>query len=114
MEHRDCIIVYKNGKGISLRATRLTVENAYKMITVYNGDDLMAVVPLDEVKTVIFADCGDVENIKAMIEAITAGQKTYAKGKPFEDMTPFAFHPDNVPEMICQNRHFDPTQAEEA
>ena len=75
MEHRDCIIVYKNGKGISLRATRLTVENADKMITVYNGDDLMAIVPLDEVKTVIFADCGDADGIKALMEAMTAEQK---------------------------------------
>lgn len=75
MEHRDCIIVYKNGKGISLRATRLTVENAGKMITVYNGDDLMAIVPLDEVKTVIFADCGDADGIKALMEAMTAEQK---------------------------------------
>ena len=72
MEHGDCIIVYKNGKGISLRATRLAVENTDKMITVYNGEDLMAIAPLDEVKTAIFADCGDVENIKAMIEAISA------------------------------------------
>lgn len=72
MEHGDCIIVYKNGKGISLRATRLAVENTDRMITVYNGVDLMAVVPLDEVKTVIFADCGDAENIKEMIESISA------------------------------------------
>ena len=75
MEHRDCIIVYKNGKGISLRATRLTAENADKMITVYNGDDLMAIVPLDEVKTVIFADCGDADGIKALMEAMTVEQK---------------------------------------
>ena len=72
MEHGDCIIVYKNGKGISLRATRLAVENTNKMITVYNDDDLMAIAPLDEVKTVIFADCGNAENVKAMIEAISA------------------------------------------
>lgn len=72
MEYKDCIIVYKNGKGISLRATRMTVENADKMITVYNGDDLMAVVPLDKIKTVVFADCGDAAAISELMEAISA------------------------------------------
>jgi len=52
-------------------ATRLTVENAEGMITVYNGDDLMAIVPLAEIKTVVFADCGDCDNIQSMIEAIS-------------------------------------------
>lgn len=72
MDHKDCIIVYKNGKGIALRATRLTVENADKLITVFNYDDLMAIVPLDEIKTVIFADCGNAKTINAIIEAISA------------------------------------------
>lgn len=72
IEHKDCIIVYKKGRGISLRATRLTVENSDKMITVYNGDDLMAIVPIDEIKTVIFADCGDVGTIGKLIETISA------------------------------------------
>lgn len=79
MDHKDCIIVYKNGKGIALRATQMTVretqmtvENIDLTLTVYNGDDLMAIVPLDEIKTVIFADCGDAEAISAMIEAISA------------------------------------------
>ncbi len=72
IEHQDCIIVYKNGKGISLRATRLTVENADKLITVYNGDDLMAIVPLDEIKTVVFADCGSADEVGKLIEAISA------------------------------------------
>ena len=71
IEHKDCIIVYKKGRGISLRATRLTVENSDKMVTVYNGDDLMAIVPLDEIKTVVFADCGDVGAISRLIEAIS-------------------------------------------
>lgn len=70
-DHKDCIIVYKHGKGIALRATRLTVENAEGLITVYNGDDLMAIVPLAEIKTVVFADFGDVDSIQAMIEAIS-------------------------------------------
>lgn len=49
----------------------MTVENAEGLITVYNGDDLMAIVPLSEIKTVAFADCGDVDSIQAMIEAIS-------------------------------------------
>lgn len=71
IEHKDCIIVYKHGKGIALRATRLTVENAEGLITVYNGDDIMAIVPLSEIKTVVFADCGDARNVQSMIEAIS-------------------------------------------
>lgn len=70
-ERRDCIIVYKHGKGIALRATRLTVENTEGLITVYDGDDLMAIVPLAEIKTVVFANCGDCQSIQAMIEAIS-------------------------------------------
>ena len=72
IEYQDCIIVYKNGKGISLRATRLTVENADKLITVYNGDDLMAIVPLSEIKTVVFADCGSADAVGNLIEAISS------------------------------------------
>lgn len=69
---KDCVIVYKNGKGIALRATRMLVQDAEgMMVTVYNGDDLMAIVPLAEIKTVVFADCGDVYSIQAMIEAIS-------------------------------------------
>lgn len=47
------------------------MENAEGLITVYNGDDLMAIVPLAEIKTVVFADCGDCQSIQAMIEAIS-------------------------------------------
>lgn len=72
MKHKDCIIVYKSGKGIALRATRLTVENSDKMAVVYNGEELMAIVPLAEIKTIIFADCGDYEAVNSMIEAIKA------------------------------------------
>ena len=70
-DYKDCIIVYKHGKGIAFRATRLTVENAEGLITVYDGDDLMAIVPLAEIKTVVFAYCGDAQSIEAMIEAIS-------------------------------------------
>ena len=54
-----------------MRATRLTVENKEGVIIVFNGDDIMALVPLAEVKTVVFADCGDYQSIQAMIEAIS-------------------------------------------
>ena len=72
IEYQDCIIVYKNGKGIALRATRLTVENADKLITVYDGDDLMAIVPLDEIKTVLFVDCGSYDAVDKLIGDISA------------------------------------------
>jgi hypothetical protein len=72
IEYQDCIIVYKNGKGISLRATRLTVENADRLITIYDGDNLMAIVPFDEIKTVVFADCGSADAVEKLIEAISA------------------------------------------
>ena len=72
IEHKDCIIVYKSGKGIALRATGLTVVNSDKMVVVCNGDEIMAIVPLAEIKTIIFADCGDYETVNSMIEAITA------------------------------------------
>lgn len=77
MEHKDCIIVYKHGKGVVLRATRLTVENQEGLIVVYDGDDLMAIVPLAEIKTVVFANCGDAESIERLIKTISE-EKTIA------------------------------------
>lgn len=71
-EYHDCVIVYKNGKGIALRSTRFTVENDDKLIIVYNCDDIMAIIPLDQIKTLVFADCGDPEDISKLIEAISA------------------------------------------
>ena len=64
--------MYKNAKGIALRATKLTVENSDKMVVVYNGDKIMAIVPFAEIKTIVFADCGDYKAVNSMIEAITA------------------------------------------
>ena len=49
----------------------MTVENADKMIVVYNRDDIMAIVPLDEIKTVVFADCGSADEVNALVEAIS-------------------------------------------
>ena len=64
--------MYKNDKGIALRATGLTVVNSDKMVVVCDGDEIMAIVPLAEIKTIIFADCGDYEAVNSMIEAIAA------------------------------------------
>jgi hypothetical protein len=63
MNYKDCVIIYKTGKGITLRATSLTVENRDKMIVVYDGNDIMAIVPFDEIKTVLFCDVVDAEKL---------------------------------------------------
>lgn len=39
------------------------MENKDKMIVVYNGNDIMAIVPLDEIKTVLFCDMADAEKL---------------------------------------------------
>ena len=72
MDHKDCLIVYKNDKGIALRATRLAVENSDKMAVVYNGDEIMAIVPIAEIKTIVFAECGGYKAANEMIKAITS------------------------------------------
>ena len=63
MNYKDCVIIYKTGKGIVLRATRLTVENKDKMIAVYDGNDIMAIVPFDEIKTVLVCDMANAEEL---------------------------------------------------
>lgn len=55
-----------------MRATRLTVENADKLIKVYNGDDLMVIASLDEIKTLVFADCGGYDAVEELIKVISA------------------------------------------
>ena len=69
MDYKDCIIVYKTGKGIRLRATKLTVLNADKFAIVYNGDDVMAIVPFDEIKTIMFCDMADAQALMDVIGA---------------------------------------------
>ena len=66
------MIVYKNGKGIVLRATKLTVENSDKMVVAYNGDEIMAIVPFAEIKTIVFAECGGYKAANEMMKAITS------------------------------------------
>ena len=70
MEYRDCIIVYKSGQAIILKANRLAIENEKKFAYVYDNENVMAIVALDEIKTVLFADMGDAEAAKAMVDAI--------------------------------------------
>ena len=77
MEYRDCIIVYKDGQAIILKANRLAIENEKKFAYVYDNESVMAIVALDEIKTVLFADIGDAEVAKAMVDAINGvKQKT--------------------------------------
>lgn len=70
MEYKDCVIVYKTGKGVVLRATRLTVVNDDKVFIVYDGSDVMAIVPFDEIKTVLFCNIADAEKL---CEILTGG-----------------------------------------
>ena len=68
--YKDCVIVYKSGKGIVLRATKMTVINKDSVILVYDDDVIMAVVPLSEIKTVLFCEASDAEKL---CEAISEG-----------------------------------------
>ena len=70
MEYRDCIIVYKDGQAIILKANRLAIENEKKFAYVYDNESVMAIVALDEIKTVLFADTGGPEMAQAMVDAI--------------------------------------------
>jgi len=63
MNYKDCVIIYKSGKGLSLRASRLTVVNEDKVFIVYDGSDVMAIIPFDEIKTVLFCDVADAEQL---------------------------------------------------
>ena len=66
--YKDCVIVYKSGKGIVLRATKMTVFNKDNVILVYDGDVIIAVVPFSEIKTVLFCEAS---NAAALCEAIS-------------------------------------------
>lgn len=63
MNYKDCVIIYKTGKGVVLRATRLTVVNEDKVFIVYDGSDVMAIIPFDEIKTVLFCDMADADEL---------------------------------------------------
>lgn len=63
MTYKDCVIIYKTGKGLKLRATKLTVVNEDKVFIVFDGSDVMAIIPFDEIKTVLFCDVTDAEEL---------------------------------------------------
>lgn len=63
MNYKDCVIIYKTGNGLVLRATELTVVNENKVFIVYDGSNVMAIVPFDEIKTVLFCDMADAEKL---------------------------------------------------
>lgn len=63
MNYKDCVIIYKTGKGLKLRATKLTAVNDDKVFIVFDGSDVMAIVPFDEIKTVLFCDVADAEKL---------------------------------------------------
>lgn len=63
MNYKDCVIIYKTGKGLKLRATRLTVVNEDKVFIVFDGSDVMAIVPFDEIRTVLFCDVTDADEL---------------------------------------------------
>lgn len=71
MEYKDCVIIYKSGKGLSLRASRLTVVNEDKVFIVYDGSDVMAIVPFSEIKTVLFCDAADAEELCKVLGGAT-------------------------------------------
>lgn len=66
--HKDCIIVYRNGKSIRLRATSVPVGDA--IATVYENGSVMAVVPLDLIKTILFCDIADAQTIVDAINGV--------------------------------------------
>lgn len=63
MDYKDCVIIYKTGKGLALRATKMTVVNEDKVFIVYDGSDVMAIIPFSEIKTVLFCDMADAEKL---------------------------------------------------
>ena len=71
MEYKDCVIVYKTGKGVVLRATKLTVVNEDKVFIVFDGSDVMAIVPFDEIRTVLFCDVADAEKLCEVLGGAT-------------------------------------------
>lgn len=63
MNYKDCVIIYKTGKGLKLRATKLMVVNDDKVFIVYDGSDVMAIVPFSEIRTVLFCDVTDADEL---------------------------------------------------
>lgn len=71
MNYKDCIIVTKNNKGISLRATKLTIQNDNQIIIIYDNEDIMGVFSTSEIKAAIFSYIGDEQMVQTMMDAIT-------------------------------------------
>ncbi len=71
MDYKDCVIIYKSGIGITLRATRLTVVNEDKVFIVYDGSEVMAIVPFSEIKTMLFCDVADAETLCKAVSGAT-------------------------------------------
>ena len=71
MNYKDSIIVTKNNRGISLRATKLTVQNNDQVIVIYDDEDIMGIFSMSEIKAVIFAYIGDEQMVQNMMDAIT-------------------------------------------
>ena len=63
MNYKDCVIIYKTGKGLKLRATKMTVVNEDKVFIVYDGPNVMAIVPFSEIRTVLFCDVTDADEL---------------------------------------------------
>ena len=71
MNYRSCLIALQSNRGISLRATKITVENHDKILCVYDNDEIMAIFQLSDIKAVLFADCGSAEMEQNMLDIIT-------------------------------------------
>ena len=71
MEYKECVIIYKTGKGVVLRATRLTVVNEDKVFIVYDGSDVMAIIPFSEIRTMLFCDVADAEKLCEVLGGAT-------------------------------------------
>ena len=71
MNYKDCVIVYKTGKGLKLRATKLTVVNEDKVFIVFDGSDVMAIIPFSEIRTVLFCDETDADELIKVLGGAT-------------------------------------------
>lgn len=69
--YKDCVIIYKTGKGLKLRATKLTVVNEDKVFIVFDGSDVMAIIPFSEIRTVLFCDVADAEELCKVLGGAT-------------------------------------------
>ena len=67
MDYKDCIIIYKNGSAVTLRANKLTACSEKNVVYVYDNDSIIAIINMEYVKTVLFDVCGDAQ---AMVDAI--------------------------------------------